>query len=266
MKGVVFYHSATGNTKLGLEILALAMKKAGKTLELVSFSGAKYHNYTSYDFIGVGSPVFGWHSSPVVDAALDKLKMFAGKPAFVFMTCAMFPDNAAVMLSNDVKARGLKVLTKHVSTFEDSFTPTRFSVYIHNQGKPGKKEAQEIAGFANKLGKLLDRFNNGEQVPEDNEMLIPTPFTLIAQAARPPVLRALMGNRVVSSACDMCKICMHECPVGAIKMNPYPSFNDRCIGCWACVNICPTDAIISPFANGRPTYKGPKKTAEELLA
>ncbi|MDX1779407.1 MAG: 4Fe-4S binding protein, partial [Thermodesulfobacteriota bacterium] len=37
--------------------------------------------------------------------------------------------------------------------------------------------------------------------------------------------------------------CSTHCAVKAIRLNPYPTFDEKCTGCWGCFNICPEGAI-----------------------
>jgi len=44
--------------------------------------------------------------------------------------------------------------------------------------------------------------------------------------------------------CIKCKACAKHCPVGAIKLKPYPVIDKKkCIRCFCCMEICPTDAM-----------------------
>ncbi|MDD5417986.1 MAG: DUF362 domain-containing protein [Candidatus Nanoarchaeia archaeon] len=50
--------------------------------------------------------------------------------------------------------------------------------------------------------------------------------------------------KVNKEKCIKCAKCMKECPVGAIKMKPYPEIdNSKCIRCFCCIEHCPENAL-----------------------
>lgn len=57
--------------------------------------------------------------------------------------------------------------------------------------------------------------------------------------------RALLRPKVDSSLCTCCGACIGQCPVSALKMgDKFPVvYNDRCITCFCCQEICPAKAI-----------------------
>jgi uncharacterized protein (DUF362 family)/NAD-dependent dihydropyrimidine dehydrogenase PreA subunit len=45
--------------------------------------------------------------------------------------------------------------------------------------------------------------------------------------------------------CVQCGVCEASCPVGALRLNPYPTFDrEMCIECYCCHELCPEGAII----------------------
>ena len=71
------------------------------------------------------------------------------------------------------------------------------------------------------------------------------------QANIPPfILRFLskimtVNLKLIKEKCEMCNICAESCPVNAITLNPYPTFNRKtCIQCFCCNEMCPEGAIV----------------------
>ncbi len=60
------------------------------------------------------------------------------------------------------------------------------------------------------------------------------------------LLTQLMISRPVpvEDKCTKCGTCEEHCPVGAIKLNPYPVVNpEKCISCFCCMELCPQSAL-----------------------
>jgi ferredoxin len=48
----------------------------------------------------------------------------------------------------------------------------------------------------------------------------------------------------VEEKCTKCGMCEEHCPVGAIKLGPYPVVNpEKCISCFCCMELCPASAL-----------------------
>lgn len=56
----------------------------------------------------------------------------------------------------------------------------------------------------------------------------------------------LMTSRPVpiEEKCTKCGMCAEHCPVGAMKLNPYPTVDpEKCISCFCCMELCPQSAL-----------------------
>lgn len=78
-------------------------------------------------------------------------------------------------------------------------------------------------------------------------------FKLPSKMMRGPVghaswqlLMHLMTSRPVpiEEKCTKCGVCQEHCPVGAIRLDPYPVVNpEKCISCFCCMELCPQSAL-----------------------
>jgi multimeric flavodoxin WrbA len=140
MAVVIVYHSETGQTRMVAEQVA---KRAGAVLIPVH-DQAQYNTVTRYlvgarvarnrgrariepveidvspyDGIVVGSPVWAWHPTPAVNAAIDALIGCEGKPGIVFATSGGMPGETVALLKEALTARGVRVQgTYHFSRKE----------------------------------------------------------------------------------------------------------------------------------------------------
>jgi len=50
----------------------------------------------------------------------------------------------------------------------------------------------------------------------------------------------------INAKCVGCGACVQQCPANALTLNPLAIDRDKCIGCGKCVGLCPLDAIHNP--------------------
>ncbi|RLB93451.1 MAG: hypothetical protein DRH76_10170, partial [Deltaproteobacteria bacterium] len=53
----------------------------------------------------------------------------------------------------------------------------------------------------------------------------------------------IIPKTVDEESCTQCSVCVEECPVAAISLDPYPAFNEACFDCFNCIRLCPEAAI-----------------------
>ncbi len=131
MKACIVYHSETGNTERVAQALA---EETGAELIRVR-DCADYSAITRYligariarrcecativpaeidvsgsDVIVVGSPVWAWHPTPAVNAAIKGLKGCEGKRGMVFATSGGMPGDTLRLMSRMLRERGVRVI------------------------------------------------------------------------------------------------------------------------------------------------------------
>ncbi len=78
-KGIVIYHSRSGNTKKMAETIAQAMNEAGLPTECKSVSDVKAEDLLDYDAIVVGSPTYYGQMAGPIKQMFDDTVSFHGK-------------------------------------------------------------------------------------------------------------------------------------------------------------------------------------------
>ena len=126
----IIYHSESGNTKKVAEAVAIAT--GADLIEVkTTFQYSAMAMYTTginkarksepdeiepaeidvsaYDSIVVGTPVWAFHPTPAINAAVTALSGCEGKNAVVFDTNAGIPGNTLKILSKKLTEKGMSV-------------------------------------------------------------------------------------------------------------------------------------------------------------
>lgn len=259
MKGraLIFYHSASGNTRWVAERIAAALSACG--IETGSRNIASKPDTTdlaSYDLVGFGCPVMGFGPSFALSRFIGALPLQNQTPAFIFTTFAGVLANTAWMLAGSLRDRGLVVVAQHHCKGEVSWPIARSAGLMVNRGLPDDSLLPAIRGFARSLAELAEQHKaEGDTQPLKISCSRLNFFYYLALINSPAKLRAMMGTkRVNRTLCTQCGWCEHNCAAGAIALGPYPTFSRHCDGCWGCFNICPTGAI-STIVGTRGRYR-----------
>lgn len=126
----IIYHSETGNTKTVAKAVAAA---TGADLievkSVVHYSPMAMYttginkarkgepdeieqseiDVSAYDLIVVGTPVWAFHPTPAINAAVSALSGCEGKRAIIFETDAGIPKNTLEVLSKQLTEKGLSI-------------------------------------------------------------------------------------------------------------------------------------------------------------
>ncbi|MDD1677156.1 MAG: ArsR family transcriptional regulator [Methanomicrobiales archaeon] len=76
-------------------------------------------NVSSYDLIVIGTPVWAFRATPVINAAVAALKGFEGKKAVIFATCGGSPGETIPILKKALTGKGVTVIDAVVFTRKD---------------------------------------------------------------------------------------------------------------------------------------------------
>ncbi len=143
MRTAIVYHSDTGNTRsvaeylarhTGADLFRVQSKFPYNPLTLVAVGVRRAVCGTNdpveperidvgpYDCVVIGSPVWAGNPTPVINGAVAGLENCRGKEAVIFMTCSLLSRDASRILTDRVRARGMKLkgsLVFHASELAD---------------------------------------------------------------------------------------------------------------------------------------------------
>ena len=85
---------------------------------------------TGYDLIVIGTPVWAWKPTPVINAALRALQGCEGKPAVIFATCGSGAGDTLAVMRKVLEEKGVHVQGEAVLTRKDCADPRKVTVLI----------------------------------------------------------------------------------------------------------------------------------------
>ncbi len=254
MKGILFYHSNSGNTQFICNYLQHQLQNVDLTLHDVA--DPLPADLEQFDVLGFATWTFFLGLPPFFQYFLNDLPQQSSKPAFALNTFGMMPGQALKLLTNQLTAKGLVVIAGH-----SLHTPESYPPYIIKQwdsaDAPDEKANTAFHTFIDELDDKLMRLNKNESVAK-----AAIKIGLFNHLMRPYSLtkaRKQMGTLLVDAdLCTECGTCVENCLYEAIDINPGPIFDaEKCHACWACFNHCPEKAIYTEKINGIGHYAQP---------
>ncbi|MCP4116060.1 MAG: hypothetical protein GY737_11770 [Desulfobacteraceae bacterium] len=248
MKASILTFSQTGNTLKTGKSIANGLRNSGVEVDHVDFLRRKKWNPEDSDLIGIGSPVFENRPAEVVteflkDSGLD----LKGKKAFVFITSGGSPAKSLWHLAQSVSRTGATVIGgiqfRGACTF-----PTLFGIY---PGRPNDEELKQAEAFGRAMAANM---MNGAPLP-DHYKVDPDSgggfYDIIGPCLNHAKKITTPLPKNDSEKCDLCGICVNECPTGSISIKDKTvRFQDTCIVCYRCWNVCPKNSISMKFSPG----------------
>ena len=254
-KSFVIYCSPSGTVRHVAEVIVRTLKELAGDVLALDLGKERDPGFVLKQIEGagkniclyMGSPVYGGHAVPPVMEFIERLPRIETGFAVPFVTWGGVTSGVALWeMGKRLTEKGYriggaaKVGAVH-SMLWQSETPLC-------QGHPDLNDDQVIAALAARvheglaegdlrLLKLQDLDYQPEKLGSEMKK---TSIEVVKQIVPP--------KSVDEEKCSQCNVCMEECPAGAIHLEPYPKFNDRCFVCFNCVRLCPENAIVADLS------------------
>ncbi len=241
MNITLIYFSQTGNTRKISNAMAQTFTNAGHNVTNRDMRKMKAEDLLSSDLIGIGSPTFEAHAPTPVKEFIKSLTQLENKRAFVFATGCGAAGNVLSDLTKLLKKRGANVIGDFFSLGEISHPAPCLIGKTPN--RPNKEDLNSATNFALTISEHL---NNKKINRKDLKAKIKKGFYNIVGsiAGSDWVIQTLVPKpKNIKEKCKQCNLCVKECPIDNIKLNPYPILNNKCIRCYRCLNVCPSKAF-----------------------
>lgn len=263
MKGLICYHSQSGNTALVCRFLT--RKLISMDWDLFEIASSDPPDFQPYDLIGFAAWTYYLGLPPVFERFLHDLPPQNTKPAFLLNTFGIMPGQVLARMERILAPKGFLILAG--TSFH---TPESYPPYIvkgwHSLEAPTPQELANFDFFCAQLKNGLDQLQAGD-APRAVKIKIDLLSRLIPPYS-PAKIRREIGPLMVNPAlCNSCGLCQKACLYGAIDSNLPPVFSPgKCQGCWACFNHCPQQAIYTTKIRGQGHYPWPAEILSAKLA
>jgi NAD-dependent dihydropyrimidine dehydrogenase PreA subunit len=306
MKCTILLHSATGNTRLVAQFASRRLIEAGHQCILHDIvTDPEPPDCGDVDLLGVACPTNYFGQSRVMQQFLDRLPPGttpgdSGDPpprlAFQLGTSGGEPGAHFVTQAEQLQHLGWLTLGARSVSFPDSWPPHRALTkplsFTASIGKalgaklsplrallslPYPDMHQPSHRTVSRLGRFIDRVARraavrdhlAAQSPADLAKDRPRVLVNLGRSMTLEKIRHATNIRIDAHRCTRCGTCVDLCPSGCLTRandQSVPRVGTTCVGCWACYQHCPADAISgwhAPAGKGR--YPGPDPTTIETF-
>ena len=255
---MIFYFSATGNSKWAAE--QLAAKTCDKVISIVDAlqDGASCeYALKAGEKVGFVFPVHGWRVPSIVHrfiSTLSLLNYHESTYTYALCTCGDSAGEIMKLLAGHLKHLRLHLNASYTIIMPESYIGLPF-MYLDKEAR----EKEKIRNAAMRLEKFSEWINESRGGEHLDKGAFPSLYS--------GFLGGFFHNHLVTDKhfsvdkkkCIGCKKCEKICPVGDIKCLdgniPVWQHNDRCMTCYACLHHCPSNAISwGWFTSGKGQY------------
>ena len=236
---MIFYFSATGNSKYVAERIAAATDDHVIFLRDVIRSRCYQFDVSQEKRIGFVTPTYYFGLPSVVSFFLEKLRLTGYRDQYVYvaLTCGKTTGDAAGQMGKLLKSKGITLSAQFGIPMVDNFIPL-FKIDSQEEIEKKLDVAEEYIDEARRVirAKGTGDYNR-------------------CQGAAPGVVTTLAYSAyahgrstkpfVVTDACIGCGLCQEICPCGAITLTDgKPAWTKpQCVRCLGCLHRCPVKAI-----------------------
>jgi len=238
----IIYISPNGATRIVAEELKNSLDRDNNELNILDLTDRSEHEgfleklkKADQACLLVGSPVFRDTAVPPVMAFIERLPQKEGLWAAPFVTWGLACSGVALwQMGNALMKKGcrlagaLKVAGPH-SLIIRAKEPI-------GVGHPDETDRSIIREFAENLLNPTRELDRGALDYQPGHLAV-------EQKAKLEKPWMIIPKTIDEAACTQCGVCEEDCPMGAVSLEPFPTYGPDCFDCFNCVNHCPENAI-----------------------
>lgn len=247
---MIFYYSATGNTRYAANYLAEKLHdRAINLLELSEIPEIE-------DSVGLMFPIYCWGVPPVVSRFVGKLLPALGPDVYLWAACTCGDEAGVAMKKLDGRIR--RARGRGVDALWSVAMPNTYVLLPgFDVDSPEVEEAKLEAapGRLDEIAIPIERREGG--IYDVHQGSMPALRSAIFPLFERWGVSAKRWH--VSDACIGCGSCARICPARNIRLEEgRPTWGNKCYSCCACFHCCPVKAIsYADFTKGKSQYLCP---------
>lgn len=236
-KIIIYYFSGTGNTQIVARKIVETFNNKGLPATLISIENIDTIAISDNDVIGIGFPVAGFSTYPIVFNFLQKIDKVNGNYVFAFDTMGG-TSLWGIMgkLKTILESKGFRTLG-----FREFTMPPNIFVKF-----PEKWRGTRIAKSYKRAEDFVDKLILGKlswnKMPILSEVMFSLGHALFG-ITEYKWHQKYLKMKVNIAKCNSCGLCSSKCPVKNIYLRAKAEIGDQCQYCFRCVGICPSQAI-----------------------
>ncbi|MDW7740569.1 MAG: 4Fe-4S binding protein [Bacillota bacterium] len=253
----------------------LDIKSALKSVDSNPLFGHLAREWSDYDLIGFGSPVYAFRPAPVMIRFLLDLPAFNKKiRVFSFATHDGAQGDYQQFMKDILTMKGFR----YIGHLDQSFIYSAAAVmrrnfsYLDAGRQLIRKSFQARKNIFIFLEYVHSLFYGIPYWYKQSNLLanvVGIPMRIFYSYGIDFLLNHfLFGYGIHKDECILCMTCVQQCPQGLIELDDegYPIRLYHCMYCLRCLNWCPTDALyFSNVTDGKARFPGPEVLLETAL-
>ena len=247
----LYYFTGTGNTLLVAREVQKTLAARGLQCALRRIEKSDPAAVDPTHVLGLGFPIAGFTTYPLVWKFIEKLPQAHGAPAFAFATMGGMAFAAMGPLGRILSAKGY-VLTGATQIS----MPANLWSKRYDPDKTRKRTEQGLSHARRFANDLADHKARWWTFPLLGRLLHPLLTSKKMWSSTPDYVK------IDRDKCTKCALCVELCPADAIELNQEVVLNGKCQWCLRCVSYCPEQALYyskDKYERYKPT------TIEEIL-
>jgi NAD-dependent dihydropyrimidine dehydrogenase PreA subunit/flavodoxin len=232
---LIFYFSATGNSKHVAERIATALGDSVISISECVDNSRYEFELSNTEKVGIISPTYNWGLPTIVNDFLRQLSLKNAEYLYFVATYGTTTGQTGTFVRKHMENKGLKLDASFSVKMPDVWTPV-FNLTDEEKLKRINASAEV------QIDEIIQQLKENKT---GNFMHNKVPMLAVNIYYRSYDSKRKTNNFTVEDTCIGCGLCEKKCPAHAIQLKDKRPvwIKDKCIMCLGCLHRCPTYAI-----------------------